>query len=184
MKRYFYTILISLIGLNSIAQNVDKSSELNGITLGVNQSVFEGDIYLITGNEPAYKEAPSLQYSLKKKISAGVRDASYNGSDFKKFGNFQASNITMQFFEGKLYKVQWTFRNDSDLEATYNYLVNTYADKFGTSKEEFFDDFMQVEWQGRKRYAQVFMDKESDVTLVFEDVKTAKKVMKALSRSN
>jgi len=184
MKQYFYTFLISLIGFNSMSQSVDKASDLNGITLGVDQTVFEGDIYLITGNEPAYLEAPSLQYSLKKKISVGIRDASYNGDNFKQFGDFNASNITMQFFEGKLYKVQWTFRNKEALDATYNYLVNTYADKFGSSKEEFFDDFKQVEWQGRSHYAQVFMDNEADVTLVFEDVKTSKKVMKALSKAN
>ena len=66
---------------------------------------------------------------------------------------------------------------------TYNYLVDTYADKFGASKEEVFDEFRQVEWAGKTHYVQVFMDPGSDVTLVYEDVKVAKRVQKVLTKS-
>lgn len=183
MKKYSLIILISLLGLNLVAQSVDKSTNMNGIILGVNQSDFEGDLFLITGDEPAYQEAPSLQFTLKRKIRLGIRDASYQGNDYRKFGKYEAANITMQFYEGKLFKVQWTFRNKLALVETYNYLLDTYADKFGSSKEDVFDDFRQVEWQGRSKYAQVFMDTESDVTLVYEDAKIAKKVQKVLAKS-
>ncbi len=184
MKNYISLALICLPSIGLFAQSVDKITAINGMTLGVNQSDFGDDLFLITGDEPAYQEAPSLQFTLKRKIRLGIRDASYLGSNFRKFGKYQASNITMQFYEGKLFKVQWTFRNKQALVETYNYLLDTYADKFGASKEGVFDDFRQVEWQGRKKYIQVFMDTESDVTLVFEDVKMAKKVQKALAKSN
>lgn len=183
MKTYISLALLIFLGINSLAQSVDKSTDLNGITLGVSQSDFEGDLFLITGDEPAYKEAPSLQYTLKRKIRLGIRDASYQGSDYRKFENYEASHITMQFYQGELFKVQWTFRNRESLTETYNYLVDSYADKFGSSKEEVYDDFRQVEWQGGKKYLQVFMDTESDVTLVYEDVKVAKKVQKVLAKS-
>lgn len=183
MKIYFTLMLAALIAVNSNAQSVDKSESLNGITLGVNQSEFGEDLFLITGDEPAYREAPSLQYSLKRKIRLGIRDASYLGNDYRKFGNYEAAHITMQFYEGELFKVQWTFRNKETLTETYNYLLDTYADEFGSSKEEVFDDFRQVEWHGGKKYVQVFMDTEADVTLVYEDVKIAKRVQKALSKS-
>ena len=183
MKKYIYISLISLLGFNSIAQSIDKSESLNGVALGLDQSEFEGDLFLITGDEPAYKEAPSLQYSLKRKIRLGIRDASYLGNEYRKFENYEAAHITMQFYEGKLFKVQWTFRNKETLTETYNYLLDYYADKFGASKEEVFDDFRQVEWNGGKKYLQVFMDTESDVTLVYEDVKVAKRVQKALAKS-
>ena len=184
MKKYSLIVLITLFTFHVSAQSVDKSSNMNGITLGVDQSDFNDDLFLITGDEPAYQEAPSLQFTLKRKIRLGIRDASYQGSDYRKFGKYEAANITMQFYEGKLFKVQWTFRNKQALVETYNYLLDTYADKFGSSKEEVFDDFRQVEWQGGKKYAQVFMDTESDVTLVYEDVKIAKKVQKVLAKSN
>ena len=183
MKKYIFICFISLLGVNASAQSVDKSESLNGITLGVNQSEFEGDLFLITGDEPAYREAPSLQYSLKRKIRLGIRDGSYIGDDFRKFENYEAAYITMQFYEGKLFKVQWTFRNKETLTETYNYLLDKYADQFGSSKEEVFDDFRQVEWHGGKKYVQVFMDNEADVTLVYEDVKVAKRVQKVLSKS-
>ncbi len=183
MKFYIIIVFISLFGLNLFAQSVDKSTELNGVTLGVAQSEFDGELFLITGDEPAYKEAPSLQYTLKRKIRLSIRDASYQGENYRKFNNYEASHITMQFYEGKLFKVQWTFRNKELLTETYNFLVDTYADKFGASKEEVFDDFRQVEWQGNKKYVQVFMDTESDVTLVYEDVKIAKRVQKLLAKS-
>lgn len=183
MKKLFLILLISVLGMNTMAQSIDKATNINGIKLGVEQEAFKGDLYLITGDEPAYKEAPSLQYALKRKIVAGVRDASYNGNDHRKFGDYEAANITMQFFNGKLFKVQWTFRDRNSLEDIYNYLVDHYADEFGAAKEGVFDDFRQVEWQGRQKYAQVFIDNESDVTLVFEDVKMSKKVQKVLARS-
>ncbi len=183
MKKYLIIALIGYQSVNGFAQSVDKVTELNGIVLGVAQSSFGDDLFLITGGEPAYQEAPSLQYTLKRKIRLGIRDASYLGSDYRKFGKYEASNITMQFYEGTLFKVQWTFRNKALLIETYNYLLDRYADKFGASKEEVFDEFRQVEWQGNKKYVQVFMDPVSDVTLVFEDVKLAKRVQKALAKS-
>lgn len=184
MKKLAIILLIGSVYLNAVAQNVDKTTNINGIEIGVDQSNFGDDLYLITGDEPAYKEAPSLQYALKHKIMAGVRDASYQGNDYRKFGAYEAANITMQFYNGKLFKVQWTFRNRNELIDIYDYLVDHYADEFGAGNEGVFDDFRQVEWQGRVHYFQVFMDKESDVTLVFEDVKMSKKVQKALARSN
>lgn len=183
MKEYLLIVFFSFFVINSNAQSVDKISNLNGIELGVSQASFNDDLFLITGDESAYQEAPSLQFTLKRKIRLGIRDASYQGNEYRKFDNFEASNITMQFYEGNLFKVQWTFRNRETLTETYNYLVDTYADKFGSSKEEVFDDFRQVEWAGNKKYVQVFMDTESDVTLVYEDVKVAKKVQKVLSKS-
>ena len=42
-------------------------------------------------------------------------------------GDFEASNITMQFYECKLFKVQCTFRNKASLTETYNFLVDTYV---------------------------------------------------------
>lgn len=183
MKKYLYIGLITIVGVNAVAQSVDKAENLNGITLGVNQSEFEEDLFLITGDEPAYQEAPSLQYSLKRKIRLGIRDASYLGNNYRKFEKYEASHITMQFYEGKLFKVQWTFRNKETLTETYTYLLDAYADKFGASKEEVYDDFRQVEWHGGKKYLQVFMDTESDVTLVYEDVKIAKRVQKILAKS-
>lgn len=183
MKTYIYIALLSLWGLTSNAQSIDKTVELNGIKLGVLQSYFEEELIFITGDEPAYKEAPSLQFTLKRKIRLGIRDASYIGSNYRKFEKFEASHITMQFYEGKLFKVQWTFRNREKLTETYNYLVDTYADRFGSSKEEVFDDFRQVEWQGKSKYLQIFMDTKSDVTLVYEDVKISKRVQKVLAKS-
>lgn len=183
MKKLIFIVVIGSIYLNAGAQSVDKATNINGIELGVDRATFSGDLYLITGDEPAYKEAPSLQYALKRKIMAGVRDASYQGSDYRKFGAYEAANITMQFYNDKLFKVQWTFRSRILLTEIYNYLVDHYADEFGAGKEGVFDDFRQVEWQGRLHYAQVFIDEESDVTLVFEDVKVSKKVQKALAKS-
>jgi hypothetical protein len=183
MKKHLLLVLITLVSTNLFAQSVDKSVELNGITLGASQAEFDEELFLITGDEQAYQDAPSLQYTLKRKIRLGIRDASYQGSNYRKFGNYEAAYITMQFYEGKLFKVQWTFRNKVTLMETYNYLVDTYADKFGASKEEVFDDFRQVEWQGKTKYVQVFMDKNSDVTLVYEDAKVAKKVQKILAKS-
>jgi len=183
MKRYIYIGLISFFALNLNAQSVDKISKLNGIALGSSQATYAEDLFLITGDEPAYKEAPSLQFALKRKIRLGIRDASYLGNNYREFGNYEATNITMQFYEGKLFKAQWTFRNSEDLMNTYNYLVDTYADKFGASKEEVFDEFRQVEWAGKTHYVQVFMDPGSDVTLVYEDVKVAKRVQKVLTKS-
>ncbi len=184
MKKYILIGLFSFLVISSNAQSVDKINKLNGIELGVSQASFKGDLFLITGNELAYQEAPSLQFALKRKIRLGIRDASYQGNEYRKFDAYEATNITLQFYEGELFKVQWTFRNRETLSAIYNYLVDTYADKFGSSKEEVFDEFRQVEWQGKKKYVQVFMDPESDVTLVFEDVKVAKKVQKVLATSN
>lgn len=183
MKTYISIALISLLSLSSFSQSVDKSTELNGITLGVNQSEFSGDLFLITGDEPAYQEAPSLQYTLKRNIKLGIRDASYQGDDYRKFEKYEASYITMQFYQGELFKVQWTFRSRESLKEIYDYLVDRNADKFGASKEEVYDDFRQVEWQGGKKYVQVFMDPDSDVTLVYEDVKVARKVQKVISKS-
>lgn len=183
MKAQITLAIIAIIAINANAQSVDKAVSLNGITLGLSQSEFEDNLFLITGDEPAYQEAPSLQYSLKRKIRLGIRDASYIGNDYRKFEDYEAAHITMQFYEGKLFKVQWTFRNKETLTETYNYLLDTYADKFGSSKEEVFDDFRQVEWHGGKKYVQVFMDTESDVTLVYEDVKISKRVQKVLAKS-
>jgi len=183
MKGFILIGLFSLFVISSNAQSVDKTDKLNGIALGVSQDSFKGDLFLITGDEAAYQEAPSLQFTLKRKIRLGIRDASYQGNDYRKFGAYEASNITLQFYEGELFKIQWTFRNRESLTDIYNYLVDTYADKFGSSKEEVFDEFRQVEWQGNKKYVQVFMDPESDVTLVFEDVKLAKRVQKVLAKS-
>ena len=183
MKKYIYISLISLFAFNSNAQSVDKISEVNGIKLGTSQAEYAEDLFLITGDEPAYQEAPSLQFTLKRKIRLGIRNASYLGDNYKNFGNYEAAHITMQFYQGKLFKVQWTFRNRETLTETYNYLLDTYADKFGSSTEEVFEDFRQVEWHGKSKYAQVFMDTESDVTLVYEDVKVAKRVQKTLTKS-
>ncbi len=183
MKKQLSIALIIISGLSASAQSIDKTTEINGISLGISQGEFGDDLFLITGDEPAYQEAPSLQFTLKRKIRLGIRDASYQGSEYRKFGNFEVANITFQFYEDKLFKVQWTFRNRQALIDTYNYLLDTYADKFGSSKEEVFDDFRQVEWQGKSKYLQVFMDTESDVTLVFEDVKVAKRVQKVLAKS-
>ena len=183
MKIYISIALVfASIGMLS-AQSIDKTNNINGLKLGISQVEFGDDLFLITGDEPAYQEAPSLQFTLKRKIRLGIRDASYLGSNYRTFGNFEASNITLQFYEGKLFKVQWTFRNRQALMETYNYLLDTYADKLGSSKEEVFDEFRQVEWQGKSRYMQVFMDTETDVTLVFEDVKVAKRVQKVLAKS-
>lgn len=183
MKKYISIALIFVSTGILFAQSIEKTNEINGIKLGISQVEFGDDLFLITGDELAYQKAPSLQFTLKRKIRLGIRDASYQGDNYRTFGNFEASNITLQFYEGKLYKVQWTFRNRQALMETYNYLLDTYADKFGSSKEEVFDDFRQVEWQGKSRYMQVFMDTETDVTLVFEDVKVAKKVQKVLAKS-
>lgn len=183
MKKQLSVVILTFFSLGVLAQSIDKTTELNGVVLGLEQESLGEDLFLITGDEPAYQDAPSLQYTLKRKIRIGIRDASYLGSDYRKFDKYEASNITMQFYEGKLFKVQWTFRNKATLTETYNYLVDTYADKFGASKEEVFDEFRQVEWQGNKKYVQVFMDIESDVTLVFEDAKMAKKVQKVLAKS-
>lgn len=183
MKKLLLVLILGCVATVSLAQNIDKITSVNGIELGVDQASFGGNLYLITGDEPAYKEAPSLQYALKRKIMAGIRDASYQGNDYRKFGDFEAANITMQFFNGKLFKTQWTFRNRNELTKIYDYLVDYYADKLGAGKEGVFDDFRQVEWQGRLHYVQVFMDTESDVTLVFEDVKVSKRVQKELSKS-
>ncbi|MCB0494818.1 MAG: hypothetical protein KDC79_01665 [Cyclobacteriaceae bacterium] len=183
MKKLFLIVVLVGFYISALAQNVDKTTNINAIELGVEKSVFGDDLYLITGDEPAYKEAPSLQYALKRKIMAGIRDASYLGNDYRKFGNFEATNITMQFYNDRLFKVQWTFRNRNSLKEIYDYLVDFYADKLGAGKEGVFDDFRQVEWEGHKNYVQVFMDNESDVTLVFEDVKVSKKVQKVLANS-
>lgn len=183
MKTYISLVLISLYSIGSFAQSIDKTTNLNGISLGISMGEFGDDLFLITGDEPAYQEAPSLQFTLKRKIRLGIRDASYQGDEYRKFGNYEAANITLQFYEDKLFKIQWTFRNRQALIDTYNYLLDTYADKFGSSKEEVFDEFRQVEWQGKSKYLQVFMDPESDVTLVFEDVKAAKRVQKVLAKS-
>ncbi len=183
MKKLVSIILIIIGSVNAFGQSIDKATNINGITLGANQANFGDDLYFITGDEPAYNEAPSLQFTLKRKIRLGIRDASYQGDEYRKFGNFEAANITFQFYEGELFKVQWTFRNRQALMETYNYMLDMYADKFGSSKEEVFDDFRQVEWQGKSKYLQVFMDTESDVTLVFEDVKLAKRVQKVLTKS-
>ncbi|MCF6359165.1 MAG: hypothetical protein L3J29_00200 [Cyclobacteriaceae bacterium] len=183
MKKQLSIALICLSGISAFAQSIDKADDINGITLGIDQTYFGDDLYLITGDEPAYSEAPSLQFTLKRKIRLGIRDASYQGQKYREFENFEATNITFQFYEGKLFKVQWTFRNRQALIATYNYLLDTYADKFGSSKEEVFDEFRQVEWEGKSKYLQVFMDTESDVTLVFEDVKVAKRVQKVLAKA-
>ncbi len=183
MKKQLIIVLVSIASLNTFAQSIDKATEINGLSLGISMGEFGDDLFLITGDEPAYQEAPSLQFTLKRKIRLGIRDASYQGDEYRNFGNFNASNITLQFYEDKLFKIQWTFRNRQALMDTYNYLLDTYADKFGSSKEEVFDDFRQVEWQGKSKYLQVFMDTESDVTLVFEDAKAAKRVQKVLAKS-
>jgi len=183
MKKQLSIVLIILSGLSASAQSIDKTTEINGVSLGISMGEFGDELFLITGDEPAYQEAPSLQFTLKRKIRLGIRDASYQGDEYRKFGNFEAANITFQFYEDKLFKVQWTFRNRQDLMDTYNYLLDTYADKFGSSKEEVFDEFRQVEWQGKSKYLQVFMDTESDVTLVFEDAKVVKRVQKVLAKS-
>ena len=183
MKRKVLILLIGISSVSAVAQSVDSATDMNGIILGTEQVELKDNLYLITGDEPAYKEAPSLQYALKRKIMIGIRDATYQGDEFRQFGKYQATNITMQFYDGKLFKVQWTFRSQRELEETYHYLVDYYADKFGSSTEEVYDDFRQVEWQGHRKYAQVFMDNEADVTLVFEDVKLSKKVQKALAKS-
>lgn len=183
MKKYISIILLSLTSSFTLGQSIDKSTDINGLKLGGSLANYEKDLFLITGDEPAYQEAPTLQQALKRKIRLGIRDAEYQGNDYRKFGEFTAAHITMQFFEGKLYKVQWTFRNPNQLTEIYNFLIDTYADTFGASKEEVFDDFRQVEWEGRLKYLQVFMDKESDVTLVYEDAKVAKKVQKLIAKA-
>lgn len=184
MKNLKYILLISLFPMLGNAQNIDKSTNINGLKLSGTLEMFKSDLFLITGDEPAYQEAPTLQQALKRKIRLGIRDAEYQGNKYRQFGNFTAAHITMQFYEGKLFKVQWTFRDKTNLTNIYNYLVDTYADTFGASKEEVFDDFRQVEWQGRLKYLQVFMDKESDVTLVYEDAKVAKKAQKVIAKAN
>lgn len=49
MKKYLYIGLITLMGIKTVAQSVDKTENLNGITLGVNQSEFEEDLFFNYG---------------------------------------------------------------------------------------------------------------------------------------
>lgn len=68
MKKLLLVLILGCVATVSLAQNIDKITSVNGIELGVDQASFGGNLYLITGDEPAYKEAQAFNMPLKGKL--------------------------------------------------------------------------------------------------------------------
>lgn len=175
--------LCCLSSIASEGQGNNPFKELNGITLGISLEYWKNDIYLITGDEPAYEHAPELKKQIKKNISLGIRDGAYEGAFYRQFGPYQAQSIHLRFYKGTLFKVQWTFNNRIKLQEIFDFLSSDLIKKLGEPIRDAGKNYKRLEWNSEQHYVQLFLDIGFDITIEFADVSFNQIVEKATNEN-
>lgn len=165
-----YTIVLFLFfGLQLYAQSKIDTDPLNGIRLNTNIEDYSESIYLLTGEESLYKKYDWLKVSLEKNIERGIREGLYRGDKLNYINKIAAVKTTVYFYNNKLFKVRWTFKNNEGAleeisEDIHNYLVEKYGP---VNSETMFG--MKV-WKGEENYLHTFLE-SSEFQVEYRDQK-------------
>ncbi|MBD8491293.1 hypothetical protein IFO69_21250 [Echinicola sp. CAU 1574] len=155
------TISLILCLFHSLAhgqKSLDNVNGLNQIKLNQTLQDYQESLYLISGDEPVYKNNNSTRESLKRNIKNGIREGVYKEHSHLFIDGKKASKLNMIFYKGELYKIRWTFRKGDfkDLASLAKFLNQHFTEQFGHPKEVLFGD--TYIWEEDKNYLQAFLD--------------------------
>lgn len=151
-------LLLFFLSLSAQAQKKINKIPVNELELNTHLSVYESDLFLITGEEEIYATNPNLKKNVLRNISWGIREGLYGGYTLNVVDGLRASRTTLFFYKEELYKVRWSFlsQDHPDLKMKASQL-GTYLEKRYGSSEEQIPGVLQV-WESKKKYLQSFSE--------------------------
>ena len=154
------------------AQNIDAISTIKEIKLKSNLGSYRDSIYVLTGDEPFYQNYPSIKASLLKNIENGIQEGSYQGTDALRFGQWQAANLNLVFYQDFLYKATWYFKRGAatDVELLAGEIDKEFTKLYGKPEAEEFPEFTIMIWEGKKHRLQTFKEGSSEYSIEFRDL--------------
>jgi len=166
-----HLILVFLIATFSVSAQKEVSKiPVNELELNTPLSMYEQDVFLLTGEEEFYRENENLRQNVLRNIEKGIREGQYAGYTASVIDGIKASTTTLFFYKEELYKVRWSFLplDHPDLAANEDQLDRFLTEKYGPGDEQI-PDLLKV-WQSKKRYLQSFSE-EYEFQIEYRDEK-------------
>lgn len=154
-------------------QPADDETQLNGMVLGAPRQDFLQDFHFYTGEEPFYKDYPTIRESLLQNIAKGIQEGVYEGEDLLRFGQWQAHGLTLTFYHEKLHKAQWTFKafEGAEVLKIAQSLGSRFEHAYGAGAVQNYPEFTITVWQGISYQLQTFQEGDLELTVSFQDMR-------------